>query len=206
MPSFFKRKYILACLSPGRDINLILYFLEPYLMLYDIAAQLTSLSASEVKCLGSLPGLRIVPLDDAAVADWRAQWEPLPKQRTHYDWGALHTELTLPSLDSDQPIGWAFYVGKKLCGLVTGTLFRSSPTSGGIELDIAEGSPDPSHPLKKKVIPCMLEVAEALVRNNRLEYIHLKIPNASAKRQYIERGYEFPFGTNTHGVKRITLT
>jgi len=93
-------------------------------------------------------------LDAETVEQWRSTWLPLIENvppNGGWDWGAVYGRLR----GSHEEFCIALKSGDgTLCGLCYLTLARKA-----VRFEAVEGNPDVNHPLKKSVLPIMLDVA-----------------------------------------------
>lgn len=111
-------------------------------------------------------------LTDAGIEVWERTWKPLAAQAPPlggWDWGGIH----LMHANSDRAFCVSLWATNHvLCGLA---LLRLSQSA--VKIEIIEGNPDHSHPLKKSVLPIMLDVAARFAQRLGKRQIHAIDPH-----------------------------
>ena len=83
-------------------------------------------------------------------------WASDPRRRVGWDWRQLHLQYQRNYPDRFE---LAVVSGNQLCAFALG---RPSESRGHCCLDYIEGSPDPAHPLKGRVLPVVFTALERL--------------------------------------------
>ncbi len=102
--------------------------------------------------LPALTGLTFI--DDDAIERWRSQWLPvMPDGEEWSDWDWAQ-EMSRWSAKRNR-FDMAIWSGDFLCGLALG---RSSLRKQNFSICVLQGSPIDNHPLKRQILPIVIEV------------------------------------------------
>jgi hypothetical protein len=129
--------------------------------------------------------VRLSLIDDAALLAWREQWTPRPDQPGGWNWPEQTRRLrsTLGRFEI------ALWSGPILCGLAIG---KPSKGPSHLAVQLIEGNPAPTHPLKGFVAECVTEAAfsDGRLLNKSQPRLLRPLPGALEKYRAIGFGIE----------------
>lgn len=103
----------------------------------------------------SLPALTaLTAIDDESLDAWQSQWLPvMPPDQEWSDWDWAKEMLRWSG--KRNRFDMAIWSDDHLCGLMIG---RSSPRRHNFSVCVMQGSPVDAHPLKRQILPVVVEV------------------------------------------------
>lgn len=125
-----------------------------------------------------LPALRLTGIDPAALAAVRT-W-PLATRHVTWDWTGIVKRRESGRIDV------AIWSDHRLCGLAYGPM-----RGGALCLSRLEGDPDPSHPLKGRVVDIGIAILETQALLLGIPETRLESPDPGLVERYRGLGYEW---------------
>ena len=134
--------------------------------------------------------IRLTGVNRKAIETWEIQWIPLhPGEEAPggWDW----RKLAEASKKTPAAFQVAIWSNEELCGLGVG-----HPSAGRhfLSLNVLEGSPNPHHPLKGKILGLVIATADTYARALDLKFLRLLEPFAEMLRHYREQGFSLAGG------------
>ena len=137
-----------------------------------------------------LPGIRLALIDQTALMAWHRTWRP-DADRDSFDWREQRARIRHKVARLDV----ALWHGDVLCGLAVG---HPSPARRYARLHALEGNPDRSHPLKGKVVDCLVQAFVLYGKLLGAAEMRILYPLPRALRSYRRLGVHLPPGYTFH--------
>lgn len=134
------------------------------------------------------PAIRLADIDARALAAWERTWKmPHRSGSGGWNWRNLVEEFR----SDPAALKTALWSGDVLCGMALGRPSHRTATRNRERLSVhyMEGNPDPAHPLKRRVAPLLLTVAEVYGRDLGASAIRLIDPLPGVLPVYVQLGF-----------------